>query len=205
MLGLLSEVNIRSFKFSHPAPACRFAEHLDMLTKDRWWKELDHVNASQKKLIEEFAQVPRADYRFYESSVAGGGRRLVDAFLDSIVPAIRELVRNVTEDPAGPVRRFHDTRIAIEDCFFAGVVPKTTQSTPDPISIINTSFCFYLTSLQKLIRRFEGKKAENNVRVQGLWTKRLEMWTMKAIEDSQMQSAFDRVQKTRLWSSQGQR
>ncbi|MFL6439451.1 MAG: hypothetical protein ACJ71Q_17885 [Terriglobales bacterium] len=207
MLGLLSDANIRLFKFSHPAPACRFAEHLHMLKNDLWWQELRDMKASQKNLIEDFATVNRREYGFYahETRVGSRGKRLIDGFLDSIVPAIRTLVQNITQDPAGPVKRFADTRQEIEDCFFAGIVPKTARSSPDPISIINTSFCFYLTSLQAVIKKFEGTKAENAVGVHSLWTKRLEMWTMKAIEDSQMQSAFDRVRQTNLWSSQGQK
>jgi hypothetical protein len=206
MLGVLAEANVR-FERTHPAPACRFAEHVEMLRADSWWDAIANVNATQKKLIEKLANVPRTRYTFYVDDLKVGprGRRLVDAFLDVVVPAIRRVVRNITPDPARSVKQFVGSRKQIDDCFRAGVVPITKPSSPNPVSIINASFCFYLTSLKELITKFEDAEAENAVDTHSLWTTRLEMWTMKAIEDSQIQTAFRRVQRTPLWSSQGKK
>jgi hypothetical protein len=82
-----------------------------------------------------------------------------------------------------------------------GVVPHSnTSRQPDPVSIINSAFCFYLTSLPDVIEQFEGAEAKNDISIQSLWTKRLEMWTMKAIEDSQIQDRFAKLKGTALWS-----
>ncbi len=130
-----------------------------------------------------------------------GPQSLVDAFLDSVVPAIRKLIRQITIEPTRAVKRFEQDRSSIEDCLKVGVVPHTnTLRPPDPVSIINAAFCFYLTSLPDVIKQFEGPEAENDVRTHSLWTKRLEMWTMKAIEDSQIQERFRTLKGTALWS-----
>jgi hypothetical protein len=63
------------------------------------------------------------------------------------------------------------------------------------VSIINAAFCFYLTSLPKVVTEFEGRRAESDVEKQSKWTKKLEDWTMKAIEDSQIRSQFERMQR----------
>jgi len=68
------------------------------------------------------------------------------------------------------------------------------------VSIINSAFCFYLMALPKVVKRFEGPKAKNDVAVHSLWTKRIEMWTMKAIEDSQIQNRFKAVKGSHAWS-----
>ena len=51
-------------------------------------------------------------------------------------------------------------------------------------------FLFYLTSLPDLIKRFEKVEAQTDVEVHSIWTKRLEMWTMKAIDDSRLYKRF---------------
>jgi len=120
----------------------------------------------------------------------------VDAFLDVVVPAIRKLVSQVTADATPAIKRFQQFRGSIEECLRVGVVPlQNNSSSPDPVSIINAAFCLYLTSIAEIIKQFEGPDAENDVALHSLWTKRLEMWTTKAIEDSQLQARFRRVQR----------
>jgi hypothetical protein len=202
MLGFLSESATLKFNPTHPATACRFAEHVQMLRHDTWWDAISNVEADQKKLLEKLAALPRSRYKFYIDEKTQGPQRLVDGFLDVVVPAIRRLVVQVTPDNVTAVKRFKKVRSSIEDCLNVGVVPHTTGAgAPDPVSIINSAFCFYLTSLPEVVKRFEGAKAENDVAVHSLWTKRLEMWTMKAIEDAQMQDRLKATKGTALWSS----
>jgi hypothetical protein len=195
MLGFLSQQAAVQFNTTHPASACRFAEHVSMLTADSWLEAIRNISAQQKILLERLAAIPRARYRFYLDDTTRGPQSLVDVFLDSVIPAIRKLVREITPAASPSVRRFNQNRSAIEHCLNAGVVPITSGSSAvDPVSIINSAFCFYLTALPEVIKRFEGPEAENNVALNSLWTKRLEMWTMKAIEDSQIYARFRKVQ-----------
>jgi len=182
LLGLLSPEKRVKFNQEHPAPACRFGEQVKLLKKDGWWDAIADIQPSQKKLIESLANVPKLNY------VDEAPKGLMEPFLDSIVPAVGALVKRITTKPSEAVERFTQSRRSIEDCLWAGVVPHERGSTKaDPISIINAAFCFYLTSLPKLIVKFEGRKAQSSVEKHSLWTERLENWTRKAVEDSQIQ------------------
>ncbi len=202
MLGFLSKEVTVKFNPTHPAPACRFAEHVKMLQDDLWWNAIANVEADQKQLLERLANLPRSTYKFYFDETTPGPKRLVHVFLDVVVPAIRQLVREVTPENTAAVKRFERTRDSISACLRVGVVPHTPSNArvPDPVSVINSAFCFYLTSLTDVVKRFEGATAENDVAVHSLWTKRLEMWTMKAIEDSQIRDRFRRVKGMNSWS-----
>lgn len=202
MLGfLLPDVTVK-FNPTHPAVSCRFAEHLDMLRHDGWWDAITDIKSDQKTLLESIADRPRSNYRFYVDENTPGRQSLVDVFLDVSVPAIRKLVRQITPESAAAVTRFEKSRKTIQDCLSVGVVPHTTGSNaPDPISVINAAFCFYMTSLRQVVQHFEGAKAEHNVALHSRWTKRLEMWTMKAIEDAQMQQRLRTLKGTAVWSS----
>ncbi len=193
MLGSLSRQATVTFDEEHPAPACRFAEHVKLLRKDSWWDAIAHCEPEQKKLLEKLAEIPSTDYRVYSDD--SGPKRLMGAFVHSIVPAIEKLVRQVTPRAAPAAKRFVDTRKTIKDCLSVGVVPHNTSTPPDPVSIINSAFCFYLTALPDIVTTFEGVAAENDVEIRSRWTKKLEDWTMKAIEDSQVRSQFERTQR----------
>jgi hypothetical protein len=120
----------------------------------------------------------------------------VDAFLYDVVPAIRKLVSQVTVRAVARVKKFKQTRGHVEECLRAGVVPSTnTARTLDPLSIINSAFCFYLTSLPEVIREFEKPELWNDVATHSRWTRRLEMWTMKAVEDSQVMTRFVKTRR----------
>jgi hypothetical protein len=193
LLGSHSPEAMVTFSQEHPAPACRFAEHVEMLSKDGWWDAISYIEPEQKKLIERLAKTPSTEYKVYADDE--GPKGLMQPFLDLIIPAVRELVRQVTPEAASAAKKFRDTRKTIEDCLKVGVVPHSnTSSPPDPVSIINSAFCFYLTSLPKLVTDFSGVQAENDVKTRSKWTKKLEDWTMKAIEDSQIRSQFERTQ-----------
>lgn len=196
MLGFLSaEVRVK-FDQDHPASACRFAEHVDLLRKDLWWKAIADIDPEQKKLLDELADTPRSAYTFYLDEETPGPTELLNAFLDLVVPAIRTLVRQITTKPTREVKRFEDCRLTIEECLRAGVVPHARPpSTTDPISVINSAFCFYLTSVPTLIKKYERPEARNDVEKHSLWAERLEKWTMKAVEDSQIQTQFRMVQQ----------
>jgi hypothetical protein len=192
MLGFSKKETIR-FSSSHPSSACRFAEHLNMLRTDSWWEAIADIKADQKAILENLAGIPRTSYALYLDDNDLGLHSLVTEFLDIVVPAIRNLVRNITPSPRPAVNRFKKARSNIENCLWCGVVPYATTNPPDPVSIINAAFCFYLTSLPAVIDRFEGTEAARKIETHSLWTKRLEMWTMKSVEDSQIQERLKDV------------
>lgn len=193
MLNSLSRETTVTFDQEHPAPACRFAEHVELLSKDEWWDALSHISPDQKRLIERLAAVPRTDYRVTDDEY--WPERILSPFLDTVIPAIRELVRLVAPEAIPAAKRFRDERIIIEECLEVGVVPHSTARPLDPVSIVNSAFCFYLSSFPNIVTNFEGPSAENDVEIRSRWTKKLEDWTMKAIEDSQIRTQFEEMQR----------
>ena len=194
MLGFLSQAQCETFNPTHPAPSCRFAEHVRMLREDSWWDAISDVQAEQKKLLEKMATISR--YKFFLDERRAGPEKLRDEFVNSVVPVIRKLARQVTARAIPSVGRFQKVRSSIEGCLGAGVVPLTdTPDKCDPVAIINSAFCFYLTSVPKVIEKFEKTEHHNSVATYSRWTKRIEMWSLKALEDAQIMTRFKRYGK----------
>jgi len=194
MLGFLSRSSSIRFNPTHPAPAFRLAEHVRMLREDSWWDAIVDINPNQKKILEQLAKRPSSSYRFYIDEGRQGLQSLVTIFLDVVTPAIRSLVREVTKNAACSAKQFTRDREVVERCLLAGVVPHKPNSVPlNPVSIINASFFFYLTSISQLIAKFEKDGEHTKVDVYSKWTKRVEMWTMKAIDDSRLYERFRKV------------
>jgi hypothetical protein len=193
MLDLLSDASSIRFYPTHPAPAFRLAEHLEMLRRDSWWDAISKVDAHQKNVLERLAKLQRSKYRFYFDENEPGPQIFVSVFLDNVVPKIRDLVHEVTIPLRRSVKRFKKDQEAVEKCLMAGVVPHSRDGALlHPTSIINAAFLFYLTSLPDLIKKFDGSGAQSNVEVYSEWARRLELWTMKAIDDSRLYERFRR-------------
>jgi|SRR5580658_7101064 hypothetical protein len=198
MIGMLgvSRTQCVTFNTDHPAPACRFAEHVKLLRDDEWWKEIEDLQAEQRQFLQELANIPIGRYEFFMDDSRRGPRRLLNAFVTDLAPAIKDLVCQLTTRAVPSVERFRRVRHDIQKAFRAGVVPLTdTPDRRDPVCIINAAFCFYLTAVTEVVKRFEEPGHENDVALHSKWKNRVEMWTMKAIEDSQVMQRYKDVQR----------
>jgi hypothetical protein len=176
-----------TFSYSHPAPCCRFYEHKRLLVEEGWWPYVGDLKSEYVSTIKNLSAVPSSRY------VAGfNGKQpksLISAFL-ALRPAIRRLVRTVTEHAKASPKDFAFYRRAVEDSFLHGVVPSTVvmqgkPRTPTATAIVNASVCFYLTSMPRLMHNLQAQDA-HNVSQRSHWIHRLESWTMKAVEDVQL-------------------
>ena len=90
---------------------------------------------------------------------------------------------------------FASQRNHLETCLLNGVVPSVSAADnvrpPTPIAIINASYTFYLTSLEKLLRSLG--KDPHNIEDRSIWKQKVEMWTQKALEDIQLLDQLERV------------
>jgi hypothetical protein len=189
LLGLMDTTAQIQFRSSHPAQACRFSEQLRQLQADGWWDLVKDMPAEQPQLVSTIANRPSTDYQLDlgDGPVADFG--LIPAFLD-LLPAIRDSVRGLTDGARGKADDFRRYRDHIEKCLEHGIVPSAPTdfdnvTVPDPIAVINAAFCFYLSALPKLMGNLEEQDSKN-LEHRSHWTRRLEMWTMKAIEDYQI-------------------
>jgi hypothetical protein len=191
LLNLLSPRATTTFTQEHPAPAYRLCEHLRFLRDESgWWNAIATLDASQKRLLESLAGISHKRYTVYPDDAP---KYLISPFRTSIVPAIRQLVACLVPEVASVVDKFIAERDMVERCLSVGVVPHASNSTPpDPVSIINSAFCFYLMKLPGVVTEFEGKNKESDVKVRSKWSRKLEGWTLKALEDSQVRAQFER-------------
>lgn len=72
----------------------------------------------------------------------------------------------------------------------AGWGPKPRGQHPGFVPIINAAYKFYLESLPQLLRNIEDADDTSCVD-RNHWMTRLEMWTMKAIEDSELLAGME--------------
>jgi hypothetical protein len=68
-----------------------------------------------------------------------------------------------------------------------GIVPSTlvqkgNERSPDAVALINAAYLFYLESLPELMRKIANQN-ENSLSHRSKWAERVEMWTLKALED----------------------
>jgi hypothetical protein len=173
------------FNESHPAPACRFRQHVEFLKSIGWWIFLDDVRSPQKATLERLAKQPDQEYLLQLGSAAPGkDELLIPAFLH-VLPHIWEAVKGITEPVAVNPDGFDQCRAHVEKCLGSGIVPSVLMPTegtpPQPAFIVNASFTFYMTSLDALMERL--RKNPLDIQQRGVWMHRLEQWAQKALED----------------------
>lgn len=189
LLGLMDDATQTQFSSSHPAQACRFSEHLRQLQADGWWDLVKDIQAEQPQLVSAVASLPSSDYKLSLDEGPAADFGLIPAFLD-LLPSIRESVCGLTESARGKADDFGRFRDHIEKCLAHGIVPSAPTdpdgvTIPDPIAVVNAAFCFYLGALPTLMGNLDSQDPKDLAH-RSKWTQRLEMWTMKAIEDFQI-------------------
>jgi hypothetical protein len=92
------------------------------------------------------------------------------------------------------VEIWKEERLRIQEYLENGVVPSTLTRTdgapndiPNPVTLLNASFEFYIQSLDKLLSNIEATDIQS-IKDRSYWVNRIEMWVAKAIEDSTLLS-----------------
>lgn len=183
------------FNPSHPAPACRFRQHLDILQSTGWWDHLAHLSAPTKDLVARLASNAESNYLLQPDGMPPGKDEvLIPAFL-KILPHIQNSVKEITQPVLAEPGGFALHRAELEKCLMNGVVPSVfmgqQQETASPVSVINASFSFYLSSLGALMKQL-GKDSRD-IEARSLLKHQLEQWTQKALEDIQLLQHWDKV------------
>ena len=122
------------------------------------------------------------------SQAAGESVDVKGAFYEFLTRVISEL-DSATAAVCNGATQWSDTGDLIEQYLANGTVPSTiipsegaSPIIPEVVALLNASYRFYLQSLPDLISRIEGAD-DSKVRDLSYWSKRIEMWTAKAVED----------------------
>ena len=198
---------------SHPARLFRLREHVELLKTLGWWQEVLQYKTHYVRLLQKAETTPLTYYIFYSDDPSKQHllTKTLQAFFQ-IPNTVQEIVRErmSTIDPGlTDFQLYHES---IEQYLQNGVVPSTVivgnsgvagclsavglgdgpqVRHPTFVAILNTGYKFYLESLPALLKNIDGPDS-NSCSDRSAWMKRLETWTMKAIEDSELLRAAQR-------------
>jgi hypothetical protein len=181
------------FYHPHPSDACRLYEQFEQLKSGGWWPLLDKHDTKYAELIRRLHKIRETRYVYNTTP-----RRLAIASLrafERVRPKIAEEVKTLVGQQQA---QFHGTQdsecvAAIHKYLGCGVVPATLvkdgkRYQPDPVLLINAAYLFYLRDVPDLIAKIKDGKP-NNLDQRTLWGERVELWTLKAMEDLSLPSA----------------
>jgi len=188
LLGMLGTSGAKDFDSEHPPFAFRFSEHYDQLKKHKWWAAIESMSADHPKLIKEMGAVDPKEYR-YEF------QELVPAFLE-LRDAIRDLVKTTVGNRDPGFEAFKEWKSNVHEHLLHGIVPSTSHGKgkqPLAAALINSAFCFYLDSLAELVKKVKDLDP-SIVEHRSDIARRVEMWTLKALEDCHLLSRHSQSQ-----------
>jgi len=198
LLALLEAPRSLRFDSEHTADAYRFNEQLNYLKNAGWWQCLGGAKTEHQKLIEKLAARKEEEYLYPVPDIPQLGSLLIRAFLRVRVP-VRELVAKTCKECAADTRPFVAYSEAIWRYLANATVPSTLSLGgeafhPPEVATINSAFLFSLASLSRLLAKVEGYDASRpKVSDYGQVAGRIELWTMKAIEDLALLSRRPKV------------
>jgi hypothetical protein len=183
LLGVLDPDLSKTFDLSHPAHAFRFKEQLRRLKDNGWWNLISGLDIEHIGLIKNLSGIPEREYKLPSDMHVPG---LIDAFL-KIRLRIRRLVNQTVGNHDSGLSHFRKWDRYIQRSLENGVVPSTIvingrERFPIPNAIINSTSCFLLASLNRLIKRV-GNLNPDRIEDRSLMAAKVEMWAMKALED----------------------
>lgn len=185
LVGLMKEGNEREFNQLHPSPALRMQQQLRLLKRDGWWRlvrneRIEHIDLI-RRLAGIEAHVVRAEH---EPRINAALLKAFRSILDDISGAVSALTVPI------PTRRdssdYGAHRSAIEACLANGVVPSAVIDSnlrPGPVAIINAAYVFQLARLSSLTSRIVVSDTNSPLERLTWGRKKVEAWTMKALED----------------------
>jgi hypothetical protein len=155
LIGLMEEGTTAAIEFEkeHPAPALRLQEQVNQLRRDDWWQTVQDLPTDHVALSRRLAPRDDSHYEFIFNDTKLPG--FIETFL-KIVPYIHPVVESITPPSRTAAADFGKSASDIEKCFLHGVVPshlsqQGSAKGPSQVSIVNAAYCFYLTSMPKLM------------------------------------------------------
>jgi hypothetical protein len=174
------------FNASHPSHIFRLQQQIELLKQLGWWRHIVKTKSHYSEVLQAIMNVDVSKFGFSLPENTSLGTDTLASFL-LLCPHIHDVVTATVSGLDSGVHGFEEYQKDIQKYLSRAVVPSSLVHNgvlchPDPVAIINASYGLYLEALDDLIIHVEGQDS-TSVRVRGQWTDRLELWTMKAIED----------------------
>ncbi|MGA8429254.1 MAG: hypothetical protein WB729_05505 [Candidatus Sulfotelmatobacter sp.] len=172
----------------YPPDLFRVKQQAAVLVKDKWWPELVKVDSHYVNLLQAAEQMKDTDFGFPVSSQVDPGK-ILESFL-TVVPQVFTELDAVTVGLKSGFDAWNKTGSDVETYLEHGVVPSSLLEKkgqlnfvhPDLVGLLNSSYKFYVESLDRLISHIKDADA-NDVGTRSAWAGKVQTWTAKAIED----------------------
>jgi hypothetical protein len=180
------------FGRNYPPDLFRLRKQVAVLKSDGWWKELQETDSHYVRVLEVADKIDDTNFTFgvIPSDNTYDPTKIVESFF-GILPSILDNLDRITVGIQDGAALWKSTGKLIEEYLKNGVVPSSLIPEngsdpvfPSPVALINASYRFYadVESLPKLLSSIEGMNC-NSIGDLSYWSRRVEMWTTKAIED----------------------
>ena len=173
----------------YPPDLFRLKQQIAILDKDKWWPELAKVDSHYIKLLQAAEHMKDTDFGF--SSAPPIDPTKVTAVFFTVVPQLLSELDSITVGLKSGFDGWMKTSPEIEKYLEHGVVPSSLLEKageepkftyPDVIALLNSSYKFYVESLDRLLRQIRDADL-NSINTRSEWAGKVQMWTAKAIED----------------------
>jgi hypothetical protein len=178
-----------AFSPMHPGFLFRVKQHVELLKKLGWWSEIDVSKSHYYKVLELSETLPDSSFTFPRGATFAAPA--LRAFFE-VTPLVDQQVRAIMTGIDTGLTEYRKFRPVVQEYFRNGVVPSTilnpgdsTTAFPSPVTVLNSAYTLYLESLDWLISGIQGQDCKL-IEHRQKWTEKLEMWTMKAIEDHKL-------------------
>jgi len=176
----------------YPPDLFRLRQQVAVLQQDNWWSSLQKIDSHYVRTFEAAMALSDKDFGFLELSNFLKNidpTDVLEAFYVIIPTIFNELDKNTSGIQLG-TSGWQSTDKDIALYLRNGIVPSSIRLEasgaitihPEPISLLNSAYKFYLEGLNDLILNIEDADV-TNIADRSKWAKKVEMWTAKAIED----------------------
>jgi len=193
----------RNFSANHPANDFRFKMHAKWLSDGGWdvainehTPEIFSQLQNHKKLkMEDFVITPKSPLRENKMLEEKLHKWMLQEFEKMVIKVEEELSTKLKdfENPFSDFDKYNSlVRVRLEH----GIVPSTVYDNkqkhhPNPTTILNSGFFFYLGGMDALLEKVENNDSDVDKRMN--YEKRLNQWLAKAIEDWQILLEEDKL------------
>lgn len=187
----------KDFSRTHPADKFRFKIHAEWLKEGGWNNVIAKHTPEISKRLEDCKELKIEDFKIKCQSPLKGNEALEEKLhkwmlekFGEMVLKIEGKVSNKVAKVERPIDDFTTTDRLVTEYLEHGVVPSTVcdeqknKYHPNPTTILNSGFFFYLGGMKKLIEKIRAKVRQPEKRLK--YEKRLNEWLAKAIDDWQI-------------------
>jgi hypothetical protein len=181
--------NALQFYDEHPADVLRLQQHRIMLEHLGWWNGFSTISSQHILLLNQCSSLKKNDFEIVGPRLPPIKDAARDTFFD-VIPVVHSEVHSLFSKIDSGVREFNELAGVVEQYLWRGVVPSSVFHEnrlllmhPSATTLLNAAARVHISSMDELLERVADADPLLP-KDRAHWTSRLELWTMKALEDS---------------------